>query len=494
MRGLCVALVGVALAAFGAEPDRATDAAAGRIKEARASWWGVDGEDATRFLQAAIDSRVPRLIVDKAGSPWVTEGLRLVSDQEIVFERGVEVVAKKGAFRGKGDSLFTLSGVTNVVLRGPGATLRMRRADYDAPPYAKAEWRHVLCVKSCANVTVEGLALAESGGDGIYLGCLRAEWPNRNVVVRDVVCDRNYRQGISVISAEGLLIENTVLRDTAGTAPEAGIDFEPNGCGERLVDCVMRNCVSENNRGNGFDFYLPNLTRASAPVSIRLENCRASGNRACVKLTTGNSDADAVRGAMSFADCRFEGGREPGLTVSCKPAFGLALAFERCVLSGCGGTNRTADVSLVNRLEDEWPVGGIRMDGLTVEQSVARPWIAWRGNASICEPVAALSGRVSVVCGTGRDAAGREFDRERRFGLRAGAGRHAPVRVRRGGRRTRRGGVRRRARSFRTGGGVDGDRRAGGTVHVSGRKRRGGRSVGTAPRETRAGRLRGFPC
>jgi len=31
------------------------------------------------------------------------------------------------------------------------------------------------------------------------------------MVIRDVVCDRNYRQGISVISAENLLIERCVL-------------------------------------------------------------------------------------------------------------------------------------------------------------------------------------------------------------------------------------------------------------------------------------------
>ena len=279
---------------------------------------------------------MPRLIVDNMGAPWITDKLACVSGQEIVFEAGVEVLAKKGAFMGKSDALFSLTCVTNVTLRGPGATLRMRRADYDAPPYAKAEWRHVLSIKSSAGIKVLGLTLAESGGDGIYLGCVRSELPCRDIVIRDVVCDRNYRQGISVISAESLLIENTVMRDTAGTPPAAGIDFEPNAAGERLKNCVMRNCVTENNQGSGYDFYLPNLTRASEPVSIRLEGCRTVGDKAGVKITTGNSDDAAVRGAMTFSDCRIERAQRNGLTVSRKPAFGLALAFERCAITEIG--------------------------------------------------------------------------------------------------------------------------------------------------------------
>lgn len=397
----CLTFVVVLLAA-GARadaPEQVARVAAGELKEARASWWGFDKDDATLALQAAIKSRVPKLIVDNRGSPWITDALACVSDQEIVFETGVEVLAKKGAFRGKSDALFSLVCVTNVTLRGPGATLRMRRADYDAPPYAKAEWRHVLTIKSSVNIQVVGLTLAESGGDGVYLGTAKGQGTNRDILIRDVVCDRNYRQGISVISAENLLIENTVMRDTAGTPPAAGIDFEPNHAHERLKNCVMRGCVTENNQGSGYDFYLPHLTRASEPVSLRIENCRSVNDKSGVKITTGNADEAAVRGTMTFADCRVERAQRNGVSVARKPAFGLALAFEQCAVVGCAGTNATADITLLNRMEDEWPVGGIRLDGLTVTQPVVRPWIAWQNNTTVAEPVAALTGTVVVERG-----------------------------------------------------------------------------------------------
>ena len=370
----------------------------------RASQWGFDRTDATRCLQAAIDSHAPRLIVDHCGAPWITDKIRLASNQEIVFEKGVEIVAKKGAFLGRGDALFSLICVSNVTLRGYGATLRMRRSDYDAPPYAKAEWRHALNIQSCANIRVLGLTLTESGGDGIYLGCQGEQGPNRDVLIRDVVCEKNYRQGISVISAENLLIENTVMRDTAGTAPEAGIDFEPNRSGERLKNCVMRNCVTSNNRGDGYDLYLPNLTRASEPLSIRIENCRSTGDRAGVRLTTGNADEAAVRGSVTFADCRFERAQREGIGIADKPALGASLTFSRCAVAACGGTETNApEVQLSNDPDDTRPVGGVRFDALTVEQPVARPWIAWRRSAEIAEP-AGVSGSAILVRGGHRQA------------------------------------------------------------------------------------------
>lgn len=399
LRQICAGMAIVALVApaRAAAPEQVARVMSGEVKEARASWWGFDAGESTHALQAAIRSRVPRLIVDDTGAPWVTDKLALVSDQEIVFEKGVVVLAKKGAFEGPSDALFSLICVTNVTLRGPGATLRMRRADYDAPPYAKAEWRHLLALKSCENIKIYGLTLAESGGDGIYLGCERSDRPNRYIHIKDVVCDKNYRQGISVISAENLLIENTVMRNTAGTAPAAGIDFEPNRSGERLANCVMRDCVTENNQGDGFDFYLPNLERASEPVSIRLENCRSAGDKFAVRITTGNSETQAVSGALTFAGCRFENAERSAVEVSRKPAFGMALVFEHCVIAGCAaGKDATPDIQLSSRIEDEFPVGGVRLEQVTVVQPGARPWIAWQNNTTVTEPVAELTGTVTL--------------------------------------------------------------------------------------------------
>ncbi len=91
---------------------------AGEVQEAQASWWGFDAEDATPCLQAAIDSGVPTLIVEDMGQPWIVTPITLVSNQEIVFEEGVEVLAKRGEFHSPNASLFRASNVENLILRG----------------------------------------------------------------------------------------------------------------------------------------------------------------------------------------------------------------------------------------------------------------------------------------------------------------------------------------------------------------------------------------
>ncbi|MBD3292639.1 MAG: hypothetical protein GF393_06915, partial [Armatimonadia bacterium] len=216
--------------------------AAGEVTEAKASWWGFDAEDSTEALQAAINSGAEKLIVEDMGSPWIVRPLLLASDQEIVFEEGCEILAKRGEYEGRGDTLVTARDVENVTLRGYDATFRMWREDYDNPDlYEHGEWRHTLAVRGCTNINVYGLTLTKSGGDGIYLGIGEDGATNRDIHIKDVVCDRNYRQGISVITAQNLLIENTTLSNTAGTPPQAGIDFEPNHPRQRLVNVVMRN-------------------------------------------------------------------------------------------------------------------------------------------------------------------------------------------------------------------------------------------------------------
>ena len=68
----------------------------------------------TDTLQAAINSKAKTLIIPYMGQAWIVRPLILRNDLEIVFEPGVLVLAKRGEFKGKGDSLFTASEVTEL--------------------------------------------------------------------------------------------------------------------------------------------------------------------------------------------------------------------------------------------------------------------------------------------------------------------------------------------------------------------------------------------
>ena len=371
-------------------PDLIAKARVGELAEVHASWWGFNPEDSTAFLQSALSSGMRRIVIDKMESPWISRPLRGASNQTVVFEQGAEIVAKKGEFMNAGDCLLTYFRATNVTLRGSsGSGLRMNRWDYHAAPYPKGEWRHALSLRSCTNFTIEGMSISESGGDGIYVGVdEKSKEPNRNIVVRDCTLDKNYRQGISVISADGFLVERTSMNNTKGTWPSAGIDFEPNHPWEVVTNCVMRDCVCEGNAGSGIDVALGPLGPTSPPISVSVVNCRFSGNVRGFRFSNPFVGANHLPrgGLVTMTNCLFSANKM-GVQVLNKPLSSVRLEFHDCAIRDC-----CSAVSLLSRDE---PIDGIFFDGMTVDFDSARQWItrqdcSWRPSG-----VRDISGRVT---------------------------------------------------------------------------------------------------
>ncbi|QDU49555.1 right-handed parallel beta-helix repeat-containing protein [Gimesia panareensis] len=375
------------------------DLKAGKTETAHASWWGFDPEDATAALQAAINSGAKKVIVEKRTSPWIVKPIQLASDQEIVFQPGVVILAKKGEFQSRTASLLNASLKQNIRLTGPGAVLQMRKADYDAAPYEKAEWRNGLSLRSCSNVVITGLTIKETGGDGIYLGVAKRGVTNRKITIRNVIFERNYRQGVSVISAEDLLIEDSVFKETSGTPPMAGIDFEPNHSSECLVNCVLRNCVAENNQGGGYLLYLPNLNRDSKPISIRFENCTSTGKRRALSLTTRNKSPGSVTGSIEFVNCTFESTEQTPVTIQDKPADACPVLFKECTISGPETKDAAIPaIQLAARAGVAGKIGGVTFENCVVKSPVKRPVMSFH-DASYLSAVSGVTGTLQVEQG-----------------------------------------------------------------------------------------------
>ncbi len=347
-KALCLVglLVGSAAEAAGLPRDESalTRLASGVTNSANAIWWGFDASDATEAVQSAIDSGAPRVVIPFVGAPWVLKPIHLRGNLDLVLEPGVVVLAKPGEFRGGGDSLFSAVEQTNITLRGNGAVLRMRKSDYQNPPYTKAEWRMGLSFAGCRDVVVEGLRIESSGGDGIYIGSTaRVRWCE-NVTVRNCACYNHHRQGISIISAVNLLVENCTFSGTDGTVPEAGIDLEPDVASERLVRCVFRNCVVSDNTGNGILVYLKPLDRSSEPVSIRFEDCHVRmgppaatpgslgdlGDRGWSGIAVGEISDEGPGGLVEFIRCTSENTGREAVRLMNKSARGAHVRFVDC--------------------------------------------------------------------------------------------------------------------------------------------------------------------
>lgn len=356
-----------------ARPTLVREVLAGKRDTARVSWWGFDAKDATDYLQAAINSRAKAIIIDRQESAWITRPLKGVSNQRIVFEQGAELVALRGAFHSKGDCLLSFLRCTNVTVRGEkqdggkSACLRMHKADYQSSAYDRSEWRHGLTFSGCRNVRVQDLTIERTGGDGIYLGAASSQEPNVDVVIRRVVCAGNHRQGISVISAQNLLIEDCVLRDTRGTAPEAGIDFEPNAPEECLVNCRVRRCLAENNAGTGYQICPQAMNGRSIPISIYLENCISRSNtQHAVHVCTAPKDAPG--GRLRITHFLSEGDAMAGLSVQFNPCDALRIEMSRSVICNSARQDEFFVPLYVEAVPSESrPAGNIHFEHVTVK-------------------------------------------------------------------------------------------------------------------------------
>ena len=98
------------------------------------------------------------------------------------------------------------------------------------------------------------------------------------------MCDNNYRQGISIISVDGLLVENSKFNNTWGTPPSSGVDIEPDSPDEVVRNVVFRNCTFSDNYGDGIELFLTNMRKdESGEVSVLFENCRVTSNRGAMQ-------------------------------------------------------------------------------------------------------------------------------------------------------------------------------------------------------------------
>lgn len=236
---------------------------------------GWNATDATAALQAAINTG-QNVYVPKMASDWIVTPIVLKANQTILFEPGVVVAAKPGAFLGTSQSLFNGTNLSNVTLSGYGATLKMNKADYlTNPDYPDGEWRMGMKLNGMNNLWVEGFTIKDTGGDGIYLGTGTSY--STNVTIKDVRIDNVTRNGITIISGDGVLIDNAVVTNSGKSVggvpakwPKDGLDIEPNiAIFEVLKNITVKNSIFASSFGDGIAV---RSQKTNAPVSITLDH------------------------------------------------------------------------------------------------------------------------------------------------------------------------------------------------------------------------------
>lgn len=288
----------------------------------------------TQRLRAALASSSAEVYLDgDENTRYLSGPLQLPDNTILHLQRGVTLEAAPGSLRDPRAVFLAVYEVSNVTIRGEsGARIRMPRAEYQ-----EGEWRHSISIRGGSNVSVRDLVLTGSGGDGVYIGRgYRDEYLfSRNVVIKGLTIEGHPRNGISVISACGLLIEDNLVRNTVGdrqlaaNGPWAGIDLEPNLPDEVLRRVLVRNNRFVGNRRYGIFLWLPRMASAAPDheLSIRFEDNYVSDTvvGVAVALPVSNQGERMPGGTVDFLNTHIENTDGAGFFIYNKPLRAAAL-------------------------------------------------------------------------------------------------------------------------------------------------------------------------
>lgn len=158
-------------------------------------------------------------------------------------------------------SLVYLNKVENVTIEGGefiGDLVKHRGV--------QGEWGHGIKCGGARNVILKNLICKYFWGDGIDLiegldSKGQATIICDNILIIDVKCLYNRRQGLSIEAAKNVKVLNSEFSFTGEilkTDPSAGVDIEPwDDNGEKLYNIIIKNCIMSNNKGPDLMIYTP---------------------------------------------------------------------------------------------------------------------------------------------------------------------------------------------------------------------------------------------
>lgn len=218
---------------------------------------------------------------DLASSAWFSFTSDCVLDDNLAFVSGTNnaqclknlllfpnIIMEKGTYYVDG-RFFFMSGQT---FNGNGATLKCKYASKYAAAFEiqnlknvsvsnlimigwkqetteEAEWAHGLSISGSENVMVENVSCLYFRGDGLCVS-YSSGVISKNITMSNIVSKYNHRQGLSITGVDLMSVTNSEFSYTSGTAPQAGVNIEPNE-GEYCKRIVMENIKCLGNLGSG---------------------------------------------------------------------------------------------------------------------------------------------------------------------------------------------------------------------------------------------------
>ncbi len=203
-----------------------------------------DGEaDDTQAIRAAINSLSDHnaVLYFPPGVYLVTDDIELRSNMTVKGS-GEASVIKRAPNDLTHYRVFRCRNISDVVLSD-----LCLLGDKETHTGEDGEWGNCISLEGVRNVNIERCYLMDGWGDGVYLGAGDGNLSNFYVNIRDTKITGNRRNGISVITVDGLTIDGCLISNTGGTEPGAGIDFEPNELGQTASNVKVTNTTFSGN-------------------------------------------------------------------------------------------------------------------------------------------------------------------------------------------------------------------------------------------------------
>jgi hypothetical protein len=130
------------------------------------------------------------------------------------------------------------------------------------------EWGHGMQLLGVRQATVRSIYISDCEGDGICVGRGSSSRTN-DLIICDVISTRNRRQALSITNGDNISVFDSEFSYTHGTAPQDGIDIEPDGTGQ-VNNVVVDNCVLRGNEASGIEV---NASHGSSVRNLTITNC-----------------------------------------------------------------------------------------------------------------------------------------------------------------------------------------------------------------------------
>lgn len=200
-------------------------------------------------------------------------GIVLTDNQKLIMSESALLIATGNS--SKNYQIIHVFGRNNVTISG-GQVIG-ERSEHTGKD---GEWGHGIAIFGSTNVTIENVDVSQCWGDGIYLGKYDNSSlgnPGSNgVTITNCNLHHNRRNNLSITDASNITVKNSEFSYASGTAPQYGIDIEPNK-NKTCSNVTISDCTFKGNAGGTIQI----LGQLDAHVkNVTIENC--TGDKAPV--------------------------------------------------------------------------------------------------------------------------------------------------------------------------------------------------------------------